>query len=210
MNTVTEDATFWKRSLEWKFLKSSFSCFRGDGENQNLSKPMTSQYWIQPSNAKENGGIWWFYVYALHKKRLWNILGCQKYVQSYCTNYFFWRYILRNKQIQNVRVLCLRGFTNIFRRLCDFVPKSDFQKALNCPSIQTNESVLPFLTCFPDYDSSNIKWHHSLHGKYAYTLSSISVLSVFTPVWTRCFFENGEKKIRFQTKTDTCGRGRLN
>ena len=25
--------------------------------------------------------------------------------------------------------------------------------------------------------------------------------------WTRIFFENGEKKLRFQASTDTCGQG---
>ena len=64
----------------WKL--APFSCFRVYGKNQTLSKTMTSQYWFQPTRAKENDGIWWFHVFSLHKC-LRNILGCQKHVQSY-------------------------------------------------------------------------------------------------------------------------------
>ena len=67
MKTFTENATFWKRSPEWNFLKTPFSCFRVDGGKRNFSKTMTYQFWIPSTRAKENGGIWWFYVSTLHK-----------------------------------------------------------------------------------------------------------------------------------------------
>ncbi len=34
--TVNRNATFWKHSSEWKFLKAPFSCFVVDGENETF------------------------------------------------------------------------------------------------------------------------------------------------------------------------------
>ena len=79
-----------KCSPERNVLKTPFSFPRVDGENRNLSKTMTYQYWIQPTRGKENGEKWWLYV-LLCMKGQGNILWCQKPAQSYCTNFFFLR-----------------------------------------------------------------------------------------------------------------------
>ena len=47
---------FWK----WIFV---ILCGRG---KRNFSKTMMNYYWIQSTSAKENGGLLWFYVSALH------------------------------------------------------------------------------------------------------------------------------------------------
>ena len=168
MKTVTEDATFWKRSSEWNFLKTPFfrvsvwtvtcnqaSLFSSrlvrkkkirprrkkrrliagyvDGGKRNFSKTMTYQYWIQSSRAKENGGKWWFYVSALHK-------AARKYV--------------RMPKVR-AKLLCYSFLLEI-----DTAQQTDLNQSF--PSLQlctrwwllerTNDSVLPFLTGFPDCD----------------------------------------------------------
>ena len=66
-----------------------------------------------PAQKKKNGGKWWFYI-LLCMKRLWNISGCQKHVQSYCTNYY--------KHMRNVlwhfRDFVVNGNFVQLRRLC--------------------------------------------------------------------------------------------
>ena len=64
---VSDENGHRKRSSEWNFLNTPFSFHHVDDENGNFLKTMTYQYWIQPIHSKEHGGIWWFYVYALHK-----------------------------------------------------------------------------------------------------------------------------------------------
>jgi len=38
VKTVTENANFRKRSPEWRFLETPFSCFRVEGENGTFRK----------------------------------------------------------------------------------------------------------------------------------------------------------------------------
>ena len=72
---------FLKSLSRVELFETPFSCFRVDGGKRGFSKTMTYQYWIQPIGAKENGGIWWFYVSALHKaamKYAWMPQACEK------------------------------------------------------------------------------------------------------------------------------------
>ena len=142
MKTVTECATFWKRSPKWNLLKTAFSCFRFVGqENRNFSKTMTYQYWIQATHAA--------------KKRLWNILGCQwddtrkailliiYYGDKYCTtnrSKMQERFVWRDFQSTLSNVLSILNWMVTHRRHS------------TSSSYQTNESLFPFLTSFLDCD----------------------------------------------------------
>ena len=87
INTVSENALqsgiFWKR--RFRFTVWTF-------EDRNVSRSMTYQYWIQPTHVKEMAGYGDF-RFMLCIKRLWNIFGYQKHVQTklsgYCINYYF-------------------------------------------------------------------------------------------------------------------------
>ena len=99
------------------------------------------------------------FTFLLCIKQLRNILGSKNTcTESCCTNPFFWKWVLRHKQIQNDRVLCLTGLPiNNFRRLYDFVLKGDSKKELNFvvrPSKQTSQSY-PFSTRFLTVTYSN-------------------------------------------------------
>ena len=116
-------------------------------------------------------------------------------MQSYCANYFFWRYI----------VTLIRSSTSSF-------VQTKYSVSISIRTVRTARvkwlHVAPLLSC-------GLILLVNAHAPSAVSAFS-NRFSVF--VWMgendsktlrvdANFFENGEKKLRFQTKTDTCGRG---
>ena len=107
----------WKRSPKTQlfenalqsgiFWKRRFRVFVWTGENGTFRKRWRISIGSSLPARKKMAGYGDF-MFLLCQE---NILGCQKHLQSYWSNYFYWRKIPHKKQIQ----------INIFR-LCNFVP----------------------------------------------------------------------------------------
>ena len=154
--------------------------------------------------------------------------GFSEHVQSYCTNHFFWRWIMRYKQIQNTcPCTFLTGLPiNIFSTYNFlFLMVAFFRKSSTLSSVKTNMSVLPFLTGFLDiFKQRHIQTARNLAplanflghftDQYACTVSGICVFEFESLQGFRVderkrsenatcgheFFENGEKSCVFKRK----------
>jgi len=125
VKTVNENATFRKRSPEWKFLKTPFLCIRVDAENGTFRKRWRHSVGSSLPRDKAAPKI------NLNAK---------------------WRRILCYKKIQNIGDFCLAWIAiDIFRGLRDFTFVCNFKKQLHfviCPNKRVSLALAPRSTWF--------------------------------------------------------------
>ena len=196
MKTINENGTFRKRFPEWKFLKTLFSRVRVDRRKRNFSKALRTHYQFQssPRNIrnlfKVADGRFPFlsFIECFHSRgqHLCKFIGTD---ESVCIRKEFTSQKIGLGHQHDRRFIVL-GYQP--------TPKK-FKEGANL--------LFRGLIIANTYASSvrnRLSYHFQIDLSYSYTQAKTMPKSY---EGTRIFFENGEKKLRFQTNTDTCGHG---